>query len=152
MLVHVSSYSACLQLINHFLSCSCSCPFFKRTLQWAKIKMWGQGSGQGWFHTNHSILSIPASFPEGDGLIRIEVRLCTSFFKLCNALLHGRETYTYYWKKQTNKQTKKKQEVQTCVITWWHIKQRIKLTITWNTWGLVYAWNCLATYIVLFCQ
>ena len=108
MLVHVSSYSACLQLINHFLSCSCSCPFFKRTLQWAKIKMWGQGSGQGWFHTNHSILSIPASFPEGDGLIRIEVRLCTSFFKLCNALLHGRETYTYYWKKQTNKQTNKK--------------------------------------------
>ena len=104
MLVHVSSYRACLQLINHFLSCSCSCPFFKRTLQWAKIKMWGQGSGQGWFHTNHSILSIPASFPEGDGLMRIEVRLCTSFFKLCNALLHGRETYTYYWKKQTNKQ------------------------------------------------
>ena len=52
----------------------------------------------------------------------IEVRLCTLFLKLCNALLHGRETYTYYWKnKQTNKQKKKKKrEIQTCVITWWH--------------------------------
>jgi len=33
----------CLQLIHHFLSSS----FFKRTLQWANIKNWGCGSGQG---------------------------------------------------------------------------------------------------------
>ena len=37
----------------------------------------------------------------------IEVRLCTLFLKLCNGLLHGRETYTYYWKNKQTKKTKK---------------------------------------------
>lgn len=45
----------------------------------------------------------------------IEVRLCTLFFKLCNGLLHGRETYTYYWKnKLWNKQKKKTRNTDLC--------------------------------------
>ena len=45
-----------------------------------------------------------------------EVRLCTFFFKSCDALLHGRETYTYYWKKnkQTNKPKKKTRNTDLC--------------------------------------
>ena len=71
--------------------------------------------GQGRFHTNHSILSIPPSFPEGDGLIELKFDYVLFFKKkLYDSLLHGTETYTYYWKKKKQNKKQKTRNTDLC--------------------------------------
>ena len=72
--------------------------------------MRGQGSGQGQFHSNHWILSTPASFPEGDGLIELKFDYVLFFFKNHVMLYYTAEKRIHITEKnkQTNKQKKNK--------------------------------------------
>ena len=90
--------------------------FFQKNAQVSKHKDVRTRLGLGTISFKSLNFVYPSLVSRGRRPNWIEVRLCTFFFKKsCDALLHGRETYTYYWKnKQTNKQKKKTRNTDLC--------------------------------------